>query len=118
MIRHKEMGASVQTHFKKKMMDPKFRRLYQAEEKKVRLGYVIHRLRTEAGLTQAALAQRVGVTQGYIARLETADEENYEMNTLKKIAAALHRVVVIGFAEEPRRHSATVSRRANPLVTV
>lgn len=58
------------------------------------------------------------MTQGYIARLETAEEANYEMNTLKKIAAALHRVVVIGFAAEPRSHLATASRRVEELVTV
>ncbi len=118
MSKHNEHGSSVKAHFEKTMTDPKFRRFYQAEEKKVRLGYVIHRLRTEAGLTQVALAHRVGVTQGYMARLETADGGNYEMNTLKKIAAALHRVVVIGFAQEPSKHSAAVSRRIESLVTV
>jgi DNA-binding XRE family transcriptional regulator len=118
MNKHKEVGASVKAHFEKKMMNPKFRRLYQEEERKVRLGYVIHRLRTQAGLTQVALAHRAGVTQGYIARLETAETSNYEMNTLKKIAAALHRVVVVGFAEVPRGHLAPTSRRIEDLVTV
>ncbi|MBK8869718.1 MAG: hypothetical protein IPN19_01400 [Elusimicrobia bacterium] len=42
MNKHKEAGASVKAHFEKKMMDPKFRRLYQEEERKVRLG-MIHR---------------------------------------------------------------------------
>ncbi|MBK8869719.1 MAG: hypothetical protein IPN19_01405 [Elusimicrobia bacterium] len=65
-----------------------------------------------------ALAHRVGGTQGYIARLETAETSNYEMNTLKKIATALHRVVVIGFAEEPKGHLPTASRRVEDLVTV
>jgi transcriptional regulator with XRE-family HTH domain len=70
-------------------------------------------------LTQAELALRVGVTQGYIARLETAMSPNYEINTLRKMAAALHKVLVIGFAEEAkatRRH--IVQRRSVPELLV
>ena len=107
---HKTIGESVDKHFHKKLKSPKFRRLYDVESKKVKLGFMLHQIRTEAGLTQAELAVRVGVTQGYIARLETADSANYEINTLKKIAAALHRVLVIGFIEGPKAARALEDR--------
>ena len=108
----KSAGEPVEGYIRKKLADPKFRRLYEAEKKKVQMGFMIHRLRTRAGLTQAGLAARVGVTQGYIARLETAEMPNYEINTLKKIAAALHKVLVIGFADQSKTPRPVVHRRS------
>ena len=102
MKRNTPAGASFDKHLRKKLKNPKFRRLYEAESKKVKLGYRLHQIRIQAGLTQAELAKRVGVTQGYIARIETAEAANYEINTLKKIAAALHKVLVIGFFEKSK----------------
>lgn len=102
MKTRKSVGTSVEKHLDKKLKNPKFRSLYGAESKKVKLGYLLHHIRTQAGLTQAVLAAKVGVTQGYIARLETAEAANYEINTLKKIASALHKVLVIGFYEESK----------------
>ena len=64
---------------------------------KLRIGIRIAELRKEAGLTQAELAKRVGVTQGFIAQLEMADTDNYELKTLKKISEAIGMVLVIGF---------------------
>ncbi len=110
MKTRKHAEATVEAHFQRQMKDPKFRRLYEKESRKVRLGYVINQLRNKAGLTQAELALRVGVTQGQIAKLETAETRNYEINTLKKIAAALHKVLVIGFAEETKSSRSFVEK--------
>jgi len=114
MRSRKSEGEPVEGYIRKKLADPKFRRLYETEAKKVRLGFVLNQLRNHAGLTQAELALRVGVTQGYIARLETAEAPNYEINTLKKVAAALHKVLVIGFAEESGTRRHVVRRRSMP----
>jgi transcriptional regulator with XRE-family HTH domain len=103
-MKTKNIGESVEKHLKTKIKNPRFRRLYEHEFNKVKLGWMLCELRTHARLTQAQLAHKVGVTQGYIARLENAETANYEIDTLKKIAAALHKVVVIGFAEEPKAH--------------
>jgi DNA-binding XRE family transcriptional regulator len=119
MSQRKVVRASVREHFEKKMKNPIFRRLYEVESRKVHLGYMLHQLRTRAGLTQEVLAERVGVTQGYIARLETAENANYEMRTLKKIATALHKVVVIGFVEEGRKGTTAITpSMVKDLVTV
>ena len=101
-MKYNKVGESVDNYLRKRLKEPKFRKLYEAESRKVKLGFLIHQLRTHAGLTQMELAQRVGVTKGYIARVETAENANYEINTLKKIAAALHKVLVIGFVKEPK----------------
>lgn len=48
----------------------------------------IKSLRADRGLTQAALAQRAGVTLGYIGKLETGHYDP-QLSTLKKLAKAL-----------------------------
>jgi len=50
--------------------------------------------RQEAGLTQAELAKKVGVSQQHIAALESPDA-NITVATLEKVARALGREVTI-----------------------
>ncbi len=57
----------------------------------------IYRLRTEAGLTQQALAKRIGTTASVISRLEDADYTGHSLAMLRRIAAILGRRVEIRF---------------------
>lgn len=50
---------------------------------------MIRRLRKARKLTQAQLAKRARVTQGYIARLEGEAALNPSLPTLKRLAKAL-----------------------------
>jgi ribosome-binding protein aMBF1 (putative translation factor) len=50
----------------------------------------IYTLRTEAGLSQRALAKRVGTTASVICRLESADYEGHSLSMLRRVAAALN----------------------------
>jgi ribosome-binding protein aMBF1 (putative translation factor) len=59
---------------------------------------MIRALREEAGLSQRALADRVGTTASVICRLEDAEYEGQSLAMLNRIAAALNRRVVIQFA--------------------
>ena len=59
---------------------------------------MIRALREEAGLSQRALAERIGTTASVICRLEDADYEGHSLAMLNRIAAALNRRVVIQFA--------------------
>lgn len=54
-----------------------------------RLSGMIKRRRTELGLSQRALAQRVGVSDAYITQLETRERINPSLNVLKNLAKAL-----------------------------
>jgi len=54
-----------------------------------RLSGVIKRRRLELGLSQLALAQRVGVSDAYITQLETRARINPSLHVLKKLAKAL-----------------------------
>jgi DNA-binding XRE family transcriptional regulator len=50
---------------------------------------VLKQRREEKGMTQAALAEKVGVGQTYIAKLESGDKKNPTLDLLKKLAKAL-----------------------------
>ena len=55
----------------------------------IRLGMSINALRHARGLTQAQLAERSGVPQGQISRIEQAVGVNPTQKTLLKLARAL-----------------------------
>jgi DNA-binding XRE family transcriptional regulator len=69
------------------------------------LGLKIRRVRLEAGLTQAALAKRIGTQTSAISRIELADYDGNSVQTLSKIADALGMRLVIDMEPKnpPRR---------------
>jgi len=69
--------------------DEELRQLIVEETLNAEVARLIYEARTEAGLTQAALAQRIGTTQPVIARLEDADYEGHSLSMLQRIAVAL-----------------------------
>ena len=58
-----------------------------------RLSGIIKWRRTELGLSQRALAKRVGVSDAYITQLETRERINPSLHVLKKLAKALKMTV-------------------------
>lgn len=60
------------------------------------IGKEIRRVRKEEGLSQEQLAEKVGISQQLISRIEKG-KENMSLLTLKKIARALARKVEISF---------------------
>ena len=63
------------------------------------VGEEIFQARTAAGLTQKQLADRVGMQQSAIARLENADYDGHSLKTLERIAFALEKRVEIRFVD-------------------
>jgi transcriptional regulator with XRE-family HTH domain len=59
---------------------------------------MVYRLRTEAGLTQLELAERMGTTQSAIARMEGGGARP-TLETLEKLAAAVGGELVVGVGE-------------------
>ncbi len=55
----------------------------------MRLDRVLKRLRAERDLSMQALAKRAGVTDAYIAQLETGVRKNPSLAVLKRLARAL-----------------------------
>lgn len=64
------------------------------------LGDRIRILREAAGLTQAELAKRVGTQPSQISRIEDADYAGHSVETLRRIAKALHATLRIELVPE------------------
>ena len=69
-------------------------------DKDLDLGQLIYDLRTEAGLSQRELADRMGTTQSVISRLEEGGGAKNRIDTLARVATALDRHLVLSFPTE------------------
>lgn len=69
-------------------------------EQDLALGQLIYDLRTEAGLSQRELAERMGTTQSVISRLEEGGGARNRIDTLARVAIALDRHLVVSFPEK------------------
>lgn len=58
-----------------RLADPEAQEAYESAARALRLGEEVRRIRLERGLSQEALAQRIGVPQSVIARLEAGGVE-------------------------------------------
>lgn len=68
------------------------------------LGQLLYDLRSRVGLSQEALAKRMGTTQSVISRLEEGGGARNRIDTLARVARALGRHLVVSFpAEVPDR---------------
>ena len=75
----------------------------------------VHRLRTEAGLSQRQMAAKVGTTASVICRLEDAEYEGHSLSMLRRVAAAVNKRVVITFeplGAVPSRGTPAAARKA------
>ena len=66
-----------------------------------RIAHEIYTARTEAGLTQTELAERAGMKQSVIARLEDADYSGRSIRTLQKIGRALGKGLHFSYFAKP-----------------
>lgn len=98
--------------------DVRLRRMVEEETANAYIAQAIYDIRTNAGLTQTALAKLVHTTQPVIARLEDADYRGHSLNMLVRIASALNKKLDIRFLDaggKPRRRarkSATLREEA------
>jgi DNA-binding XRE family transcriptional regulator len=86
--------------------DPK--RLAELEEARAsaQVARQIYALRTDAGLTQRELAERVGTSHTVISRLEDDDYQGHSLSMLRRIAGALGKRVEIRFVPDRGRKRA------------
>ena len=85
-----------------RLMSPKFRRGYQVEYAKVLLTQKIAEMRKRSHLNQKVLAERLGVSQQVVSRIETGQNENLTLDTLTRLARALGHKVRISFHKAAR----------------
>lgn len=72
---------------REEMKDPAFKKAWDEFNLQYALASLLIRLRSEAGLSQAELAKRVGTTQSAIARMESG-KVIPRLESLQKIARA------------------------------
>ena len=75
--------------------DTELQQMYELAKVNVQVAQLIYDARTEAKLSQTALAQMIGTTQSTIACLEEADYEGDSMLMLNRIAQALNHKIKI-----------------------
>ncbi len=83
--------------------DPEQQAAFEEELANVEVAQQIYDLRTSAGLSQRALAKRLGTTASVICQLESADYQSHSLSMLRRIAAALHKRVEIRFVPVKRK---------------
>jgi len=89
-------GTSLKQFLKESLQDPEVRREYEALGPSSDLIVALVKLRVAAGVTQAQLAERLGTTQGYIARIESKPA-NLTLKSLARIAGAVGADLVLKF---------------------
>ena len=78
------------------LRDPEFRDEYDALEPEVSIMQALIDARKSSGLTQKQLAERTGITQADISRLETGNA-NPSLRTLQRLAAGMGKRMKIEF---------------------
>ncbi len=71
------------------LRNSKFQKGYEEELKKLRITQRLIELRERKHLSQTELAHRLGVTQPFIAKVESGQSLNFSLETLVKITRAL-----------------------------
>ena len=93
-MKKKKAGIALDEVFSGSEKDPRWRAAYAKADVEVRMAIQIAKARERAHLTQGQLAKAIGTTQSVISRIERADQ-NLTLETLSKIAGALHRNLFI-----------------------
>jgi len=86
--------------------DTDMRQMIAEETLKAQIARMVYEARTTAGLTQRALAARIGTKPSVIARLEDADVDSDALFLLHRIAAALGHALDIRLVPVPEQQSA------------
>tara|TARA_B100001778_G_C18052297_1_gene390360 strand:+ start:180 stop:467 length:288 start_codon:yes stop_codon:yes gene_type:complete len=79
--------TSFRSHLNSKLKNPSFREAYEDERELLELAVRIQEKRNKQNLSQAELANKAGITQQQLSRLETGS--NYNVSTLLKVCHAL-----------------------------
>lgn len=83
------MGLSFEEYLKTRPADPEIvERETRRMLREIR-AYKLREFREDAGLTQAQLAERIGVGQRQVSKIENGDLENARVGTLRKYLRAV-----------------------------
>ncbi len=89
MANTKSKNTDFSKYLDEKLQDKVWAKEFEEEYKKTKIAVEIAELREKKGLTQSALAKKIGTTQSVIARLENPNYCNYTLKMLNRVAKAL-----------------------------
>jgi DNA-binding XRE family transcriptional regulator len=79
---------TLQDFLTEEMQDPEFRAVYEALEPEFTIVQALIDARKQNGMTQQQLAERSGIAQSDISKIERGDA-NPSLRTLKRLAAGM-----------------------------
>lgn len=88
---------TLRDRLKEDLKDSEFRKAFDEEEVYASLAIQVAKIRQKEKLTQQELARRLHTTQQTISRLEDVDNKSYSLQTLIKLAEALHKKLKVKF---------------------
>ena len=90
------MGTKFQDYLNEQLKDPEFRREYEALQPEHAIIQAMIDARNNSGLTQKELAERAGIAQSDISKLENG-HANPSLETLQRLAYGMGTVLQIRF---------------------
>jgi DNA-binding XRE family transcriptional regulator len=103
-LTYQPVRYDVEAAIRKDLEDEEFRKEYEALEPKYALIRELLSARKQSGMTQEAVANKIGTTKSAISRLEAGSKHAPSITTLRKYAEAVGCDLVIRL--EPKRKSA------------
>ena len=108
-------GEESYRRWRESLMDtPEQRALYEEIAAKSDLWLQLVEARQAAGLTQAEVAKRLGVSQAQVARIEKRGYDAYTLNTLRRYVKALGEGFELEVKVKQARHEEPTTVTANP----
>ncbi len=89
-LKYQPVPYNVEEEIRKNLQDENFRREYEALEPKYALIRELLSARQHSGMTQEAVALKIGTTKSAISRLESGSKHSPSLTTLRKYAEAVN----------------------------
>ena len=91
------VGGNTNIDLLKRLKDPEYAKLYGAEDAKIDFGITLTKTRKNLNLTQKSLADKLGISQSYVAKLESG-EANPTLGRVGSLLASLDLRLTTGIA--------------------
>ncbi len=89
-LQYQPVPYNVEEEIRKNLQDENFHREYEALEPKYALIRELLSARQHSGMTQKAVALKIGTTKSAISRLESGSKHSPSLATLRKYAEAVN----------------------------
>ncbi|NHL85625.1 XRE family transcriptional regulator [Lactobacillus helveticus] len=93
IMKGKIMSKSIDDVIQEKMKNPEFKKAFEKDMAQFSSSVALLKAREDAGLTQRELAEKAGVPQSTVARIERGNSTSTK--TLSKLASAMNKTMKI-----------------------